>query len=635
MNLLDGAIVLAGRGYYVLPFLLREDGRKVPLVKWGKEASNDADKIRAMTLNDGTSAWDAATHIAVACEPSGIVVVDLDTYYDEDEGRLIEGEELITEWQNLVNEHTDGHTDQPEYDPPYIPTAGNGIHLFFRANPSHPVYSTVKKIHPCIDTRGVGGQYGGLAAVYADMPEIAELPEAPAWLAELTLQAQASELRTPEAPPRPPKFSDVEAGDDRGLRKLEQQLDRLRTAWEANEGNFNDTLVSASTIIGQFASAGHLQREHAYQSLHDLLNELGAGSDQYKTIDSGFDFGWRRPLTELSLTEEQVDEAAKAWISGDALDQLPPPEWLLPGWLEMNSVAQIFGEPGVGKSFIALDIAARVSRGLGWPTADNTPARPLRVAYVIAEGVLGLAERKRAWETKHGRVGDMLFHPRAIQINGTHKDPLQWEAATEFLSTWGPALIIVDTQARCTLGVEENSPKEMNQVYDKIEQMQRKTGACVLLVHHTSKGGQTARGTNAVKGAVATEIHLRSSYGRIRVKCTKQKDTREPNDVYFELEDIGDSAVPRLTVEVPAELSESVKRNDSKMLVRQYLSEHPDVPQTTKEICEAIEVSRPTVSTRLNELLEANEVTKTTIRRDGANHAGWLWNPPVSVGAPS
>jgi hypothetical protein len=44
-----------------------------------------------------------------------------------------------------------------------------------------------------------------------------------------------------------------------------------------------------------------------------------------------------------------------------------PVEWLWPGRVAVGKVTLLVGDPGLGKSLVALDIAARVSRGAHWP----------------------------------------------------------------------------------------------------------------------------------------------------------------------------------------------------------------------------------------------------------------------------
>ena len=47
-----------------------------------------------------------------------------------------------------------------------------------------------------------------------------------------------------------------------------------------------------------------------------------------------------------------------------------PVEWLWPDQIPIGKVTLLVGDPGSGKSLVALDIAARVSRAAPWPDAN-------------------------------------------------------------------------------------------------------------------------------------------------------------------------------------------------------------------------------------------------------------------------
>lgn len=57
-------------------------------------------------------------------------------------------------------------------------------------------------------------------------------------------------------------------------------------------------------------------------------------------------------------------------------------EWLWPGRINADKLTMIVGEPGVGKSLVAMDIAARVSTGEAWPDEPPT-ARPREPGNVL------------------------------------------------------------------------------------------------------------------------------------------------------------------------------------------------------------------------------------------------------------
>jgi putative DNA primase/helicase len=72
-----------------------------------------------------------------------------------------------------------------------------------------------------------------------------------------------------------------------------------------------------------------------------------------------------------------------------------PVRWLWPGRIALGKLTLIAGDPGLGKSFITLDIAARVSCGAPWPDAQQTPAPVSSVVLLSAEDDLADTIRPR------------------------------------------------------------------------------------------------------------------------------------------------------------------------------------------------------------------------------------------------
>jgi putative DNA primase/helicase len=71
-------------------------------------------------------------------------------------------------------------------------------------------------------------------------------------------------------------------------------------------------------------------------------------------------------------------------------DQLkvPPMSWLWRDFVPEANLALLMGEPGVGKSQMAMDIAARITRGAEWP--DGTPGcKPGGVVFIETEDDIG------------------------------------------------------------------------------------------------------------------------------------------------------------------------------------------------------------------------------------------------------
>jgi len=87
-----------------------------------------------------------------------------------------------------------------------------------------------------------------------------------------------------------------------------------------------------------------------------------------------------------------------------------------------------------------------------------------------------------------------------------------------------PALFVFDTMARCMPGGDENSAQDVGLVIAAADRIRQRTGAAVLLVHHTQKGGELERGSSALRGAADSMFYLRPEDVGLILETTKQKD---------------------------------------------------------------------------------------------------------------
>jgi hypothetical protein len=219
------------------------------------------------------------------------------------------------------------------------------------------------------------------------------------------------------------------------------------------------------------------------------------------------------------------------------LDSIPEPVSLVRGVLYLDSLAWLIGRPGAGKSFVALDMAGAVGTGQTW---QDTPATRGNVLYLAAEGATGVKQRVRAWESANGQVmSGVRFLPRAVQA----ADPGQWSALVELAREMQPSLIVIDTQARVTVGMEENSATDMGLFVERLEELRRSCGACVLVVHHQGRNGEHMRGSTALEGAANTVIKVTKEDDLIDLECSKQKDAVEFDKIKLRLVQHGSSAI--------------------------------------------------------------------------------------------
>ena len=244
----------------------------------------------------------------------------------------------------------------------------------------------------------------------------------------------------------------------------------------------------------------------------------------------------RDGLTSEEHFEQRVAAMAGELLDTEGLDKIQPLQPLIGDLLHLNTLARVIGPSGTFKSFVMIDMCGHVGTGLRW---HGQYVRQGLVVYLVAEGAEGIRKRVRAWEQHHGvRMDNVRFLPRPVQAMSP-----EWDVLTEVMRRMEPVLIVVDTQARVTVGVEENSNTEMGRVVDRLDRLRQVSGACVSLVHHTGHIGEHGRGASSVKGALQSELKINRKGDRLSnfvlsVQSGKQKDEEEGDAHLFGLQKI-------------------------------------------------------------------------------------------------
>jgi hypothetical protein len=245
------------------------------------------------------------------------------------------------------------------------------------------------------------------------------------------------------------------------------------------------------------------------------------------------DYLQRQKERAAGRSGDPADALLAELLDASALDSMPTLEPLVGDLLHLDSLARVVGPSGHMKSFMVIDFAAHVGTGMKW---HGHHVRQGTVVYLVAEGARGIRKRVRAWEKHHGiKMTDVLFLPRPVQAMSP-----EWDTLIEAMRRLEPAMIVIDTQARVSVGIEENSAKELGLVVDRMEQLRAATGACVLVIHHTGHVGEHGRGSSSAKGALQSELHVSKKGDNARnivitLKTGKQKDDEEGGDLQFGL----------------------------------------------------------------------------------------------------
>lgn len=239
--------------------------------------------------------------------------------------------------------------------------------------------------------------------------------------------------------------------------------------------------------------------------------------------------------------EERLREAADAifdLLDIDELESMPPPTWLIHELIAEEGLTVIYGDPGAGKSFVALDMALRVSHAMDW---HGTEARATGVLYIAGEGVRGMGKRIKGWKRQHDMQGvdaPFLLLPVAVQLLDTKERTKLIRTIDAAVERAGFAigLVVIDTVSRAMAGAEENSQDAMSNFVAACDEIRRHAGGALLAVHHSGKDKEKGmRGSTVLLGGCDASIRLTKSDKIVTLKTEKQKDAEEAAPIYMEM----------------------------------------------------------------------------------------------------
>lgn len=238
---------------------------------------------------------------------------------------------------------------------------------------------------------------------------------------------------------------------------------------------------------------------------------------------------------EVQLRVERMEAAA---LDSTQLGKLPLPTPLIDDLIYRDTLIWLQGKPGKGKTFVALDMAGCIGKGQSWGDGKQTHAG--LVLYVVAESPGSAARRVPAWEDANGTMTGVMFLPMAVQF----LDEVDLAAFCEYVRRLRPVLIVIDTQARCTVGAEENGSKDMGKLVAALDRVRRVCNAGVMVLHHEGRVGEHMRGSNAMEGASETIIRVTKDGAIVTLTVVRQKDADDSDEtIMLRLIPRGSSAI--------------------------------------------------------------------------------------------
>ena len=157
-----------------------------------------------------------------------------------------------------------------------------------------------------------------------------------------------------------------------------------------------------------------------------------------------------------------------------------PVRWLWYPYIPLGKLSILHGDPGEGKTTLALWIAAACSRGLALPGGET--GEPLTVLYQTAEDGLGDTIKPRLLESKAD-----LQKIYAIDETDFPLSMLDHRIGEAIEKTHAQLMILDPMQAYLGEKVDMNRANEVRNVMKGLTKVASQTGCAIVLVGHLNK----------------------------------------------------------------------------------------------------------------------------------------------------
>lgn len=246
-----------------------------------------------------------------------------------------------------------------------------------------------------------------------------------------------------------------------------------------------------------------------------VAEKSGHIANPWEAMGITFD-GWQPP-ERATVPADGLLEHARDFLA-DATEDA----FLVYGVLPSRGLAQFFGDPGCGKTPMALSLAVHVAGGrptwFGHEIDQHGP-----VVYMIGEDRAGIRRRLQAELALHELTPELPLHvtkrPGDLSSPG---DVRVWLEQIRELEE-SPKLLVVDTQSRNFGTGNENSSEDMAVFVNHVQLLADALGCLVLLVHHTGhQNKERGRGSMALFGALDACVRV-TRRGRLSITATTTK----------------------------------------------------------------------------------------------------------------
>lgn len=186
----------------------------------------------------------------------------------------------------------------------------------------------------------------------------------------------------------------------------------------------------------------------------------------------------RNYFKSIVLKEPSKKDSVKIIRMSDV--ELTPVEWLWKPYLPFGKLSVLQGNPGEGKTYFAMHLAAACTNGKLLPNMERM--EPFNVIYQTAEDGLGDTVKPRLIEAGADLDRVLVIDDSEVQLT------LSDERIEKAIVENNARLVIIDPiQAYLGADVDMNRANEVRPIFMRLGQVAQRTGCAILLIGHLNK----------------------------------------------------------------------------------------------------------------------------------------------------
>ena len=186
----------------------------------------------------------------------------------------------------------------------------------------------------------------------------------------------------------------------------------------------------------------------------------------------------RNYFKSIVLKEPSKPETVKIIRMSDV--ELTPVDWLWKPYLPFGKLSVLQGNPGEGKTYFAMHLAAACTNGKLLPNMERM--EPFNVIYQTAEDGLGDTVKPRLIEAGADLDRVLVIDDSDVQLT------LSDERIEKAIIENNARLVIIDPiQAYLGSDVDMNRANEVRPIFMRLGQVAQRTGCAILLIGHLNK----------------------------------------------------------------------------------------------------------------------------------------------------